>query len=179
MYSLSKNVCVVPVIPVNSQVFLPLVLFMFLNVGKYLLIWELRAGYCLLYLSCGECDIIFLYFMCCSVTGAVWEVKTWITNMCLLSVCCFFVWFCILCGLVRACSCYEYCPMVCCACLPSVWCLLKLCWQCVCGWVWWSLRKLTLCLPWIVSSQLSCSWLKAVGFVVVCSHVDVNCGDDG
>ena len=35
--------------------------------------------YCLLDLSCGECDVISLYFMCCSVNGFV----------CL--VCCVFV----------------------------------------------------------------------------------------
>ena len=27
--------------------------------------------YCLLNLSCGECDVISLYFMCCSVNGSV------------------------------------------------------------------------------------------------------------
>ena len=27
--------------------------------------------YCLLDLSCGECDVLFLYFMCCSVNGSV------------------------------------------------------------------------------------------------------------
>ena len=27
--------------------------------------------YCLLDLSCGECDVISLYFMCCSVNGSV------------------------------------------------------------------------------------------------------------
>ena len=32
------------------------------------------------------------------------------------------------------------------SCLPSVSCLYKLCWQCVCWWVWWSERKRTLCL---------------------------------
>ena len=41
-------------------------------------------------------------------------------HRCLLSLCSFFVWFCILCGLVRAYSCYASCPLVCCACLPSV-----------------------------------------------------------
>ena len=35
--------------------------------------------YCLLDLSCGECDVIYFYFMCCSVNGSV----------CL--VCCVFV----------------------------------------------------------------------------------------
>ena len=55
--------------------------------------------------------------------------------------------------------------------LPSVWCLWKLCCQCVCWWVWWSERKQTMCLLWIVFSQLSCSWWMSVGFVVVCSHV--------
>ena len=35
--------------------------------------------YCLLNLSCGECDVISLYFICCSVNGSV----------CL--VCCVFV----------------------------------------------------------------------------------------
>ena len=34
-----------------------------------------------------------------------------------------FVRFFILCGRVRACSCYASCPLVCCACLPSVSCL--------------------------------------------------------
>ena len=43
-----------------------------------------------------------------------------------------FMWFFILCGLVRACSCYASCPLVCCACLPLVWCLKKLCWQYEC-----------------------------------------------
>ena len=46
----------------------------------------------------------------------------------------------------RACSCCASCPLVCSACLPSVWCLWKFCWQCVCWWVWWSERKRTLCL---------------------------------
>ena len=32
----------------------------------------------------------------------------------------FFVRFCILCLRLRACNCYAYCPLVCCACLPSV-----------------------------------------------------------
>ena len=27
--------------------------------------------YCLLDLSCSECDVTFLYFMCCSVNGSV------------------------------------------------------------------------------------------------------------
>ena len=30
--------------------------------------------YCLLDLSCGECNVISLYFMCCSVNGSVWLV---------------------------------------------------------------------------------------------------------
>ena len=48
----------------------------------------------------------------------------------------FFVWFCILCLRVKACNCYASCPLVCYACLPSVWCLWKFCWQCVYWWVW-------------------------------------------
>ena len=31
----------------------------------------LLCFFCLLDLSCGECDVISLYFMCCSVTGSV------------------------------------------------------------------------------------------------------------
>ena len=31
----------------------------------------LLSFYCLLDLSCGECDVIFLYFMCCSVNGSL------------------------------------------------------------------------------------------------------------
>ena len=38
----------------------------------------------------------------------------------LVSSCCLFVWFCILCGRIRACGCYASCPLICCACLPSV-----------------------------------------------------------
>ena len=57
----------------------------------------------------------------------VWELD----HRCLLSLCCFFVWFCVPYLRVRACNCYASCPLVCCACLPSVWCLWKLCWQCV------------------------------------------------
>ena len=38
MYGLPKSVCVVPVIPMNVQVLLPYVLFVFLYVGSYLLI---------------------------------------------------------------------------------------------------------------------------------------------
>ena len=72
----------------------------------------------------------------------VWELD----HRCWLSSCYFFVWFCILCLLARTCSCYASCPLVCCACLSTVWCLWKLCWQCVCWWVWWSERKRTLCL---------------------------------
>ena len=72
----------------------------------------------------------------------VWELD----HRCLLSSCCLLGWFCILCDRVRACSCYASCPLVCSACLTSVWCLWKLCWQCVCWWVWWSKRKRTLCL---------------------------------
>ena len=34
-----------------------------------------------------------------------------------LLLCCFF---CILCGQLRACSCYASCPLVCCTCLSSV-----------------------------------------------------------
>ena len=32
----------------------------------------------------------------------------------------FLMGFCMLCGRVIACSCYASCPLVCCACLPSV-----------------------------------------------------------
>ena len=38
MYALTKNVCVVPVIPVSVYVLFPYVLFVFLYVGSYLLI---------------------------------------------------------------------------------------------------------------------------------------------
>ena len=38
MYGLPKSVCVVPVTPMNVQVLLPYVLFVFLYVGSYLLI---------------------------------------------------------------------------------------------------------------------------------------------
>ena len=38
MYGLPKNVRVVPVIPVCIEEFIPLVLFMFMYVGSYLLI---------------------------------------------------------------------------------------------------------------------------------------------
>ena len=38
MYGLPKNVCVMPVIPVSVLMLLPYVLFVFLNVGSYLLI---------------------------------------------------------------------------------------------------------------------------------------------
>ena len=48
---------------------------------------------------------------------------------------------------------------------------VKLCWQCVSWWIWWSERKRTLCLPLILSGRISCSWLKSVGFVAVCSYV--------
>ena len=41
-------------------------------------------------------------------------------HRCLLSVCCFFVCFCILCLWISACNCYASCPLVRCACLPSV-----------------------------------------------------------
>ena len=53
-------------------------------------------------------------------------------HRCLLSLCYFFEWFCILWLRARACSCCASCPLVCSACLPSVWCLWKFCWQCVC-----------------------------------------------
>ena len=45
----------------------------------------------------------------------IWELD----HRCLLFLCCFFVWCCILCPRVRACNCYESCPLVGCACLPS------------------------------------------------------------
>ena len=34
----------------------------------------LTLFYCLLNLSCGDCDVISLYFMCCSVNGSVFLV---------------------------------------------------------------------------------------------------------
>ena len=49
----------------------------------------------------------------------VWELD----HRCLLSLCCFFMWVCTLCDRIRACSCYACHPLVCCACLPSLWCL--------------------------------------------------------
>ena len=62
----------------------------------------------------------------------VWELD----HMCVLSSCCFFVWFCILRGRARACSCYASYPLVYCVCLPSEWCLWNLYMQCVCWWIW-------------------------------------------
>ena len=47
----------------------------------------------------------------------VFVSESWITGVCSPYV---VVRFCILCGRVRACSCYASGPLVCCACLPSV-----------------------------------------------------------
>ena len=65
--------------------------------------------------------IICLCFLCRRLSShfGVWEMD----HMCLLSFCCFFVWFCILCSRVKACSCYASYHLLCCAGLPSVWCL--------------------------------------------------------
>ena len=68
--------------------------------------------YCFLDLSCGECNVISMCFLCCSVIGSV----------CL--VCCIsdsvqdvWVWVEVLCWIDRVWSSSEY---VCCACDPSV-----------------------------------------------------------
>ena len=38
--------------------------------------------YCLLDLSCGECDVISLYFMCCSANGSVCLVCCVLDSVC-------------------------------------------------------------------------------------------------
>ena len=118
----------------------------------------------------GAPSICFVCVFVCrklSLHLGVWELD----HRCWLSLCCFFVWICILCLRVRVCNCCASCPLVCYAYLPSAWCLWKLCCQWVYWWVSWSERKRTLFLPWIVPSPLSCIWWKSVCFVVVCSHV--------
>ena len=57
--------------------------------------------YCLLDLSCSECDVISLYFMCCSVNGSV----------CIL--CCVFDSVCELVG-ETICNVFWCCLLVCC-----------------------------------------------------------------
>ena len=36
--------------------------------------WYFTLFYCVLDLSCGECNVITLYFLCCSVNGSVCPV---------------------------------------------------------------------------------------------------------
>ena len=122
--------------------------------------------------ACCACDprmhlsvssICFVYVFVCRKLSPHLRVCYELDHRCSHSLCCFVEWFCIRCGRVRACHCCESCSLVCCTCLPSVWSLYTLGWQCVCCWAWWSERKWTLGLLWIVSRQLSCSRWKSVG----------------
>ena len=71
---------------------------------------------CLILSLSGPCELLFVS----------------LDHGCFLPLCCFFGWFWILCGRVRACYwCASY-PLVYCVCLLSEWCLWKLYWQCVC-----------------------------------------------
>ena len=78
----------------------------------------------------GPCERLDAPSICCGLCFILYSRKSSphfgvseLGHRCLLFLCCFFVWFCILCIRVRACNWYAYFPLVCCACLPLVWCL--------------------------------------------------------
>ena len=59
--------------------------------------------------------VLFVFFVCRKLSPhlRVWELD----HRCLLSLCCVFGRFCMLCGRVTACNLCASCPLVCCACL--------------------------------------------------------------
>ena len=78
--------------------------------------------------ACGACDpsvdlsvpsICYVCVFVCRKLSPHLRVSE-LDHRCLFSLCCFFGWVCILCGRVRACNRCASCPVVCCACLPSV-----------------------------------------------------------
>ena len=66
-------------------------------------------------------SIYFVYVFVCRMLSPHLRVEE-MDHRCLHFLCCSFVSFGILCLRVRAYSCYTSCPLVCCACLPSVRC---------------------------------------------------------
>ena len=110
---------------------------------------------------CFRC-LIFEFVRTCVLLCLLWFIAYWtLFVVCvILYSCCFalsmdFFVACVACltefvncSLILhiTCSSNAFCPLVWCACLPSVM-VVKHCWQCVYWWVWWSEQNRTLCLP--------------------------------
>ena len=82
-------------------------------------VWSSKEGACFdcapsvhLSVSC----ICFVYVFVCRKLSPHLRARSQVVALLMLSLCVI----CIICGRVRACSCYVDCHLVCCACLPSV-----------------------------------------------------------